>query len=89
LHSAAREQEIDFGWLDKRSMDPVGDKRVNKGVVPEGDDCVVQSDNEIMVAHPRRTQTLQIEAFVTATDVYFVHLEKPQLPVARCQGAAR
>ena len=30
LHPAASESGIDFDWLDKRSMDPVGYKRVNK-----------------------------------------------------------
>ncbi|MEO8039361.1 MAG: Ku protein, partial [Betaproteobacteria bacterium] len=29
LHSAARDTDIDFDWLDKRSMDPVGYKRIN------------------------------------------------------------
>jgi DNA end-binding protein Ku len=30
LHTATQEQEIDFDWLDKRTMDPVGYKRVDK-----------------------------------------------------------
>ena len=30
LHPASSEQGIDFDWLDRRSMDPVGYKRVNK-----------------------------------------------------------
>src|SRR5690606_4859317 len=30
LHAATEEQSIDFDWLDKRTMDPVGYKRVNK-----------------------------------------------------------
>ena len=30
LHSATSEQEVDFDWLDKRTMDPVGYKRINK-----------------------------------------------------------
>ena len=30
LHTATQEQDIDFDWLDERSMDPVGYKRVNK-----------------------------------------------------------
>ena len=60
MHSATREQEVDFDWLDKRSMDPVGYKRINKrtgkeiakehivkGVKLEGDDYVVLSDDEI------------------------------------------
>jgi DNA end-binding protein Ku len=90
LHSATQEQEVDFDWLDQRSMDPVGYKRVNKrtgkeiakdhivkGVKLEGDEYVVLSDDEIKAAYPKRTQTIQIETFVKAQDVSFVYIEKP------------
>lgn len=90
LHSATEEQEVDFDWLDKRSMDPVGYKRINKrtgkeiarehivkGVKLQGDDYVVLSDDEIRSAYPKRTQTIQIETFVKAADVSFVYIEKP------------
>ena len=30
LVSATSSQGVDFDWLDKRSMDPVGYKRINK-----------------------------------------------------------
>ena len=30
LYPASQETGIDFDWLDKRSMDPVGYKRINK-----------------------------------------------------------
>jgi len=30
LYSATSDHSIDFDWLDKRTMDPVGYKRVNK-----------------------------------------------------------
>jgi len=91
LHTATQEQDIDFDWLDKRSMDPVGYKRVNKrtgkeiskdnivkGVrLEKTDEYVVLSDDEIKAAYPKRTQTLQIESFVKAADVSFVYIEKP------------
>ena len=91
LHSATQEQEVDFDWLDKRTMDPVGYKRINKrtgkeidkenivkGVKLEGgDEYVVLSDAEIKNAYPKRTQTIAIETFVKATDVSFVYTEKP------------
>lgn len=90
LHSATRDQDIDFDWLDRRSMDPVGYKRINKrtgreidrddivkGVKVEGDDYVVLSDDEIRAAYPKRTQTIAIETFVKATDVSFVYAERP------------
>ena len=30
LNTAVRTERVDFDWLDKRSMEPVGYKRVNK-----------------------------------------------------------
>jgi DNA end-binding protein Ku len=90
LYPAASESGIDFDWLDKRSMDPVGYKRVNKrtgkeidrsdivkGVKVEGGDYVVLDDAEIQAAYPRTTQTIEIEAFVRAEEIPFTFLEKP------------
>ncbi|MBW8843715.1 MAG: Ku protein [Burkholderiales bacterium] len=90
LHAATREEEVDFDWLDKRSMDPVGYKRVNKrtgkeiaksdivkGVKLQGDEYVVLSDDEVKAAYPKRTQTIAIDTFVKAQEVSFVYIEKP------------
>lgn len=90
LHSATDEQEVDFDWIDKRTKDPVGYKRINKrtgkeiekenivkGVKLERDEYVVLSDEEIKAAYPKRTQTIAIETFVKATDVSFVYTERP------------
>jgi DNA end-binding protein Ku len=98
LYPASQETEIDFDWLDKRSMDPVGYKRINKrtgkeidkdnivkGVKQDDGDYVVLSDDEIREAYPKTTQTIEIEAFVPAEDISFVYLEKPYYlePVGR------
>lgn len=90
LYPASAETGIDFDWLDKRSMDPVGYKRVNKrtgkeierehivkGVKVEGGDYVILSEDEIKAAYPKTTQTIEIEAFVHAAEIPFTHLEKP------------
>jgi len=90
LHSATAEQGIDFDWLDKRSMDRVGYKRINKktgkeiskndivkGIAYEEGQYVVLSDKEIAEAYPKTTQTIEIEAFVGAGDIPFVYLERP------------
>ncbi len=90
LYPASRETGIDFDWLDKRSMDPVGYKRVNKrtgkeisrehivkGIQQEDGDYVVLSDEQIRDAYPKATQTIEIEAFVTAAEISFVLLERP------------
>jgi DNA end-binding protein Ku len=90
LYSATAESGIDFDWLDKRTMDPVGYKRVNKktgeeiskddivkGVKWESGEYVVLSPEEIEAAYPRTTQTIEIESFVDADEVPFVYLERP------------
>jgi DNA end-binding protein Ku len=98
LYPASQESGIDFDWLDKRSMDPVGYKRINKrtgrevakehivrGVKVDGGDYVLLSDDEIKAAYPKTTQTIAIEAFVKATEIPFTQLEKPYYlePVAK------
>ena len=90
LYPAAQEARIDFDWLDKRSMDPVGYKRVNKrtgkeiqgddvvkGIKQEDGDYVILSDDQIKAAYPKATQTIEIEAFVQASEIPFILLEKP------------
>ena len=90
LYPASQEVGVDFDWLDKRSMDPVGYKRVNKrtgkeiakedivkGVKLDHGDYVVLSDEEIKAAFPKSTQTIEIEAFVKASEIAFVLLERP------------
>ncbi|MFN3569606.1 MAG: Ku protein [Polaromonas sp.] len=90
LHSATTESGIDFDWLDKRSMDPVGYKRINKktgkditkenivkGIAYEDGQYVVLSPEEIAAAYPKTTQTIEIESFVPNTDIPFIYLERP------------
>jgi DNA end-binding protein Ku len=90
LYSATASSGVDFDWLDKRTMDPVGYKRINKksgkeidsgdivkGVALEDGRYVVLSAAEIAAAYPKTTQTIEIEAFVPAGDIPFVYLERP------------
>lgn len=90
LHTAAREEGVDFDWLDKRSMDPVGYKRINKrtgreitaenivkGVEYEDGKYVIVSPEEIEAVYPKTTQTITIERFIDATELPFVYLERP------------
>ena len=90
LYSATAESDLNFDWLDKRSMDPVGYKRINKktgkdidqdnivkGIEYGDGQYVVLSQEEISAAYPRATQTIEIESFVDADDVPFVYLERP------------
>ncbi len=98
LHPAATESGIDFDWLDRRSMDPVGYRRVNKrtgrevarehivrGVKVDGGRYVVLGDDEIRAAYPKTTQTIEIEAFVPFGQLPFTLLDRPYYlePAAR------
>ena len=90
VYPASEEMGIDFDWLDKRSMDPVGYKRVNKrtgkeirnddivkGIKQDGGDYVVLTEEQIKAAYPKATQTVDIEAFVKAAEIPFVLLDRP------------
>jgi len=98
LHTAATEQGVDFDWLDKRTMDPVGYKRINKrtgkeidkddivkGVAYEDGKYVIIGPDEIDAVFPRTTQTIAIERFIDAADMPFIFLERPYFvaPVAK------
>lgn len=90
LVTATSAQGVDFDWLDKRSMEPVGYKRVNKvtgkevskenivkGVAYEKGRYVVISEEEIREAHPKSTQTIDIFAFVDSVQIPLQHIDKP------------
>ena len=90
LHSATSESGIDFDWLDKRSMDPVGYKRINKktgkdidkdnivkGVAYADGQYVILSAEEIAAAYPKTAKTIEIESFVANTEIPFIYLERP------------
>ena len=88
--SATSSEGVDFDWLDERSMDPVGYKRVNKvtgkeitkehivkGVQYEKGKYVVLSDEEIRAAHPKATQTIDIFSFVDSADIPLTNIDTP------------
>lgn len=90
LYSATAESDLNFDWLDSRTGDPVGYKRVNKrtgrevaredivkGIEYHKGEYVTLTPEEIAEAYPRTTQTIDIEAFVDLDEVPFMYLEKP------------
>lgn len=90
LVSATSAQGVDFDWLDKRSMDPVGYKRINKttgkevtkdnivkGVAYEKGRYVVLSEDEIRAAHPKATQTIEIIAFIDSDQIPLQNIDTP------------
>lgn len=98
LYPAARENRIDFDWLDRKSLKPVGYKRVNKatgrevakddivkGVEVSEGQYVVLSEDEIKAALPQTTQTVEMLAFVPSGQIALEFFERPYVlaPVAR------
>lgn len=90
LISATSSQGIDLDWLDKRSMDPVGYKRVNKtsgkevakenivkGYQYEKGQYVILEEGEIKAAHPRSTQAIDIFSFIDSSEIPITHIETP------------
>lgn len=90
LVSATASKGVDFDWLDKRSMDPVGYKRINKvtgeemdkddivkGVQYEKGRYVVLSEEEIRSAHPVSTQTIEIFSFVASDQIPLQNIDTP------------
>jgi DNA end-binding protein Ku len=90
LYPAISHQRVGFDLLDKRSMDPIGYRKVNKrtgkevdkgnivrGFEYEKDQYVVLSDEEIKAANPESTQTIDIVTFVDAPEISFLYLDTP------------
>lgn len=90
LYTATTSEGLDFDWLDRRTMEPVGYKRVNKktgkeiaaadivkGIEVEDGQYVVLTNDEIKAAFPKSTQTIEIESFIHASEIPFVYLERP------------
>ena len=90
LYSASQDVSIDFDWIDKRTLDPVGYKRINKvsgkdiekenvikGIKQDNDEYIIISEDEIKAAYPKKTQTIEIESFVKASEINFMYLEQP------------
>jgi DNA end-binding protein Ku len=90
LYPASRQERIDFDWLDKRSMQPVGYRRINKetgkeidkenivkGIKGDDDSYVLMSDDEIKAAYPKTTQTIEIESFVPVDQIPFFFFDTP------------
>jgi DNA end-binding protein Ku len=90
LYPATQSEKVGFNLLDKRTIDPVGYKQINKrtgkdvtrenivrGFEYEKDKYVVLSDDEIRAANPESTQTVDILAFVDAADISFLYLDTP------------
>jgi DNA end-binding protein Ku len=99
LHSATAESRMKFNLLDKRTMNPVGNRQVNKntgeamakeevvkGFEYEKDQYVVLSPEEIKAALPKSTQTIDIEAFVDGAQIPTTYYNKPYYVAPAAKG---
>ncbi|MCA8022552.1 non-homologous end joining protein Ku [Burkholderia metallica] len=99
LFPATRTVKPSFRLLDKRSMDPVGYRQINKrtgkevtredivrGYEYEKERYVVLTDDEIRAANPESTQTVDIVTFVDADAVSFLYLDTPYYLVPDRKG---
>lgn len=88
LYSGEKPNELKFSMLDRRNMAAVGYKRFNKesgkevpweeivkGYEYEKDQYVVLSDEDFRRANVKATQTVDILAFVEASEIDPVYFE--------------
>jgi DNA end-binding protein Ku len=99
LHSATAENRMKFNLLDKKTMNPVGNKQVNKatgeamakeevvkGFEYEKDQYVTLSPEEIKAALPKSTQTIEIEAFIDGGQIPTAFYNKPYYVAPASKG---
>lgn len=90
LHKAVESHDLDLTMLDKRDFSPIGFKRYNKATGKEvtwdnivkgyeytEGEYVVLSDEDLRLANPKATQTIDIMAFVDADSVPLTFYETP------------
>jgi DNA end-binding protein Ku len=99
LHTAARRQGLELDMLDKRSMQPIGYKRINKisgkevpyeqivkGYAVEKGQYVVLSDADFKAANPKATQSVEIFSFIDAGKIPPMYFDAPYYLVPQKSG---
>jgi DNA end-binding protein Ku len=90
LYPLARNNDLDFDWIDKRDLSPVGYRRVNKrtgrevepqnivkGYQYEPGRYVLLDEADFRAASPQATQTVEITGFVEAGEIPPYYFETP------------
>src|SRR5512134_2911703 len=90
LYPGSRDSDLDFDWIDKRDMAPVGYQRINKstgkpvemadivkGYEYEKGNYVILTDDDFKDANPKATQTVEILAFVDREAILPQYFERP------------
>lgn len=99
LYPASKEDALDFDWLDKRDMSPVGYKRINKvtgrevtkenivkGLAYQEGRYAILTEEEIRAAHPKSTQTVELLSFVEEGEIEPEFFEKPYYLAPTAKG---
>lgn len=100
VYPATKAQHTGFNLLEKRSIDPIGYRQINKrtgkevvrenivrGFEYEKGRYVVLTDEEIQAASPESTQSVDILSFVDASEVSFFYLDTPYYLAPERRGA--
>jgi DNA end-binding protein Ku len=90
LYPGAKDNTLDFDWIDKRDDAPVGYQRINKktgkpvemsnivkGYEWKKGNYVILNDEDFKAANPKATQTVEMLAFVDRESILPVFFEKP------------
>jgi len=90
MYPAVSDKGLDLHMLDRRDFSPIGFKRYNKNTGKEvgwddiikgyeysDGDWVVLSDEDLRRANPEATQTIDILAFVDASEVPLIYYDQP------------
>lgn len=99
LHTAARRQGLELDMLDRRSMEPIGYKRINKvtgkevpyeqivkGYAVEKGQYVVLTDEDFKRANPKATQSVEIFSFIDKEDIPPMYFDAPYYLVPQRTG---
>ena len=90
LYPGAKDNNLDFDWIDKRDDAPVGYQRINKktgkpvemanivkGYEWKKGNYVVLEEEDFKAANPKATQTVEMLAFVDRESILPMFYEKP------------
>jgi DNA end-binding protein Ku len=104
LFSAVRDRDVHFTLLHEKDGSPIETRRfcadedrevpfevVGRGYELDNGDQVVLTDEELATAAPRKTRTIDIEAFVDLEDIDPIHFDHPYflLPAGEGEGSKR
>jgi DNA end-binding protein Ku len=104
LFSAVRDLDVHFRQLHEKDGAPIETRRfcseedkevpfesVGHGYEEDGKEQVVLTDDELAAAAPRRTRTIDIDAFVDVEDVDPIYFDHPYFlaPVGEAEGNLR